>query len=679
MSNPLLVDSNIPLFQSIEIEHFAPAMAQRIEESRTLIDELCELEEPTWENFYLPFQEASEKLHATWWVVNAYNAVMNTPELVEVYQSLLPELSRFSTDVSQNERLYRQYEKLASSDAYETFSEAQKSALGHTLRDFKLGGVALQGDDKTQYKELSERKSKLCNAFAQNVLDTTQAWSLLVQDEADLIGVPDSTKVMLAESAKAQGHETGYLLTLDMPCYLPLISYAENRSLRETLYKAYITRASTEGDHDPSKDNSDLMHDILEVRKSMAKLVGFEHYAAYSLAPKMAETAEEVIEFLEGLSERSKPFAETELNDIRQAALSDGIQDLASWDLNFYKERLKAERFGFSKEEIRQYLPLSKVLEGLFSVVKTLFGVDIQARETVDLYHNDARYYAFLKDGEEVAGAIIDLFARKGKRGGAWLSSAKHRHIDSKGTLHLPLGHLVCNFTPPQGDQDSLLTPEEVTTLFHEFGHCLHHTLTSVEVVEVSGISNVPWDAVELPSQMLENWCWQPEVLPLISAHVETGEAMPQALAEKLQASDTFQEGLAMLRQLEFAWFDIELHRNYQNKSETDIQGVLDQVREKVSLLAPPEYAKFQNTFSHIFAGGYAAGYYSYKWAEVLSSDAFSRFEEEGVLNPEVGKSFLDEFLSRGGTRPVMEMFSAFRGRKPTQDALLRHSGLVSA
>lgn len=676
MTNPLLESNDLPPFADISLSHFEEALDKTIERNRALIASLEQLTQPTWASFAQPLEQAEQELKAVWSLLSHYNAVLNSPELRAIYERCLGSITQYGTDFSQNEHLYKAYESLSRSDEYASFSEAQKASVQYILRDFRLGGSGLSPSDKVVFGELSKELSQLKNRFSQNVLDATQGWNKWVDNNICLQGVPNSALDMFACSAKDKGYEGGFLLTLDVPSYMPIITYCDDRNLRRELYDAYMTRASDQNSSDSRWDNSEIIEQILTLRKAQSNLLGFDNYAECSLAPKMAGSVESVIGFLENLALKSKPQGEVELKTLQAFALSlGGPSELEPWDIPYYSEKLKQEEYGFSKEELRSYFPAPKVLEGMFQVASKLFDVSFRVLEGAPTYHEDASYYEVLRAGNVIAGFYLDLYARDNKRGGAWLATCRSRFtLPSKGVQN-PISFLVCNFTPASQGKPSLLAPEEVKTLFHEFGHCLHSTLTQVDVANVAGISNVPWDAVELPSQLMENWCWQEQVVPLLSEHVETGESLPLNLLEPLKKSMNFMSGMMMLRQLEFALFDFILHRDFIPK-ETDVIGVLESVRDQVAVSRPPAYTRFSHGFSHIFAGGYAAGYYSYKWAEVLAADAFSRFEEEGVMNEAVGASFCREFLELGGSRDVMDMFVAFRGREPKVEALLKQSGI---
>ncbi|HEY5717120.1 MAG TPA: M3 family metallopeptidase, partial [Motiliproteus sp.] len=556
-------------------------------------------------------------------------------------------------------------------------SDEQRKVVDNALRDFRLSGVALEGEAKQRYGEIRQRLSELSTRFSENVLDATNAWSKTLPEAAQLAGLPDSA-IAAARQAADKAGERGYRVTLEFPSYIAVMTHADDRALRQEVYTAFATRASDQGPHAGQWDNRALIDETLALRHELAQLLGFCDYAAYSLATKMAESADQVETFLRDLAQRSRPMAQQDFAELAAFAQQrDGLSELQAWDLTYYAELLKQQRYQVSQEQLRAYFPVSRVLPGLFAIVERLFGIQVSEQAGEALWHPDARLFRIEQQGEVLGYFYLDLYARAHKRGGAWMDVCRTRRRTLSGELQLPVAYLVCNFNPPVGEQSALLTHNEVTTLFHEFGHGLHHLLTEMESAGVSGISGVAWDAVELPSQFLENWCWEPEGLGLISGHVDSGEPLPDALLQRLLQAKNFQSGMMMVRQLEFSLFDLVLHRDYQPAPATNVQQVLDAVRAEVAVFAVPLFNRFQCSFSHIFAGGYAAGYYSYKWAELLSADAFARFEEEGVFNAKTGAAFRDAILAKGGSREAMELFVAFRGRKPRPDALLRHSGIA--
>lgn len=683
MSNPLLEVHELPPFSAIRPEHVEPAISQLIDANRKhLQDLLSSLEQPTWDSLVAPLEAQGDLLDQAWAPVSHLNAVCNNEALRTAYNNSLALLTEYGTEVSQNVELYSAYQKLADSEEYARLTQAQKQAVDNALRDFRLGGVALDGEQKKRFGAIQKRLSELSTQFSNNVLDATQAWYKHFTDAEPLAGLPESALAQAAQAA-AQKQLSGYVVTLDFPSYLAVMMYADNRALREETYTAFVTRASAEGKKaDGSSaaewDNSAIITETLALRHELAQLLGFNNYAERSLATKMAESPRQVLDFLNELAQKSRPLAERDIQELRDFAATQGCSDLQPWDMTYYSEKLRVEKYAISQEELRPYFPAERVISGMFEVVKRLYSIDIVQVAAFDSWHPDVRFYHVYKNGEQIASFYLDLFAREHKRGGAWMADCRVRRRTESGT-QLPVAFLTCNFTPPVGDKPSLLTHDEVTTLFHEFGHGLHHMLTQIDVAAVSGINGVAWDAVELPSQFLENWCWEPEAIPLISAHYQTAEPLPQPLLDKMLAAKNFQSGMQMVRQLEFALFDFRLHAEYDPAKPQDPQTVLDQVRREVAVVPAPAFNRFQNSFSHIFAGGYAAGYYSYKWAEVLSADAFSRFEEEGIFNAQTGESFLREILQQGGSKAPMELFINFRGREPSIAALLRHSGLSEA
>lgn len=677
MTNPLLHAHALPPFSQITPEHVEPAVDQLLSKSREQIETLVQaVANPSWATLVAPLEEMNDTLAKAWSPVSHMNSVVNSDELREAYNACLPKLSQYWTELGQNQGLYQLYQSLADSDQFAALSTEQKTAVEHTLRDFRLSGIALDAEAQKRFGELQQRLSELTTKFSENVLDATNAWSKLITDEAQLAGLPEMAVAAARQAAEAKG-EDGWLLTLDFPSYIPVMTYADDRALREEVYTAFATRASDQGPHAGQWDNSAVMQEILQLRLEKAQLLGFENYAEYSLATKMAEDPDQVIGFLRDLAEKSLPEAKREYQELCDFAREEfGMASLEAWDVTYFGEKLKHARYEISQEMLRPYFPLPKVLEGMFDVAQRLFGIDICEITEFDSWHKDARHFEVRRNEELIARFYLDPFAREKKRGGAWMDDCRVRRRLDDGSLQLPVAYLVCNFNPPVGDDPALLTHNEVTTLFHEFGHGIHHMLTRIEAADVSGINGVAWDAVELPSQFLENWCWEPEALALISGHYQTGETLPQALLDKMLAAKNFQSGMMMVRQLEFSLFDFQLHREYQ-PGETEVQAVLDRIRSEVAVVNPPVFNRFQHSFSHIFAGGYAAGYYSYKWAEVLSADAFSRFEEEGIFNTQTGADFLHAILEQGGSREAMALFTEFRGRKPEVDALLRHSGIT--
>ena len=677
MTNPLLEHHPLPPFSRIEAQHVEPAIRQLIDRNKQAIEDLLQDQDCySWETLLQPLEQLEDELAQAWSPVSHLNSVRNSDELREAYNACLPLFSQYSTWMGQHPRLYRAYQSIADSDSFATLSTAQRTAIEHALRDFRLAGVALPEQQQARYGELRKRLSELGSKFGENVLDATNAWTRQASRE-ELQGLPDTALANAAQAARQKGLE-GYLITLDFPSLSPVLNYCENRALREEVYTANCTRASEVGPNAGQWDNTAIITETLELRQQLAQLLGFDNYAELSLATKMADSPQRVIDFMEQLASQSSAQAQTEWRDLREfAQREDGITELQAWDVSYYSEKLRQARYRVSQEDIRPYLPVSRALPGLFAVVQRLYGLKIREVEAFDSYHPDARLFEILEDGEIIARFFLDLYARSDKRGGAWMDDCRVRRRQGE-QLQIPVAYLVCNFTPPVGDTPALLTHSELTTLFHEFGHGLHHMLTQQTVAAVSGINGVAWDAVELPSQFLENWCWEREALALISGHHETGAPLPGELLDKLLAARNFQSAMILARQLEFSLFDFRLHREWGQTADQSVQALLDEVRAQVAVVPLPDFHRFQNSFSHIFAGGYAAGYYSYKWAEVLSADAFSRFEEEGIFNRDTGASFRRNILEAGGSQEPMELFVAFRGREPKIEPLLRHSGITT-
>lgn len=674
-SNPLLQDFDLPSYSLIKPEHVEPAIEQILADNRAAMNRLLEQQaaDPSWDGLVLALDELGARLGQAWSPVSHLNAVCNSAELRAAYEACLPKLSEYWTEIGQNQPLFQAYQKLAESPAAAGFDVAQKTILEHALRDFRLSGIDLPVEQQKRYGEIQMKLSELASKFSNQLLDATQAWTKHVSDEAALDGLTDSAKAQMKQAAEAKGLD-GWLISLEFPSYFAVMTYANDRALREEVYAAYCTRASDQGPNAGKNDNGPVMNEILALRQELAKLLGFGNYAELSLASKMAESTEQVLSFLRDLGVRGKPFAEQDLRELQAFAAEQGCNELQSWDVGYYSEKLREQRYSISQETLRAYFPIDKVLTGLFAIVEKLYGIQINELSGFDTWHPDVRLFEITENGQHVGRFFFDLYARANKRGGAWMDGARDKRRTADGTLISPVANLVCNFTPAVGNKPALLTHDEVTTLFHEFGHGLHHLLTRVEHAGASGINGVAWDAVELPSQFMENWCWEPEGLALISGHFETGEPLPQDLLDKMLAAKNFQSGLMMVRQIEFSLFDFELHATHGDGRS--VLDVLEGIRQEVSVLRPPAYNRFPNSFAHIFAGGYAAGYYSYKWAEVLSADAFSKFEEEGVFNSATGQAFREAILARGGSQAPMVLFVDFRGREPSIDALLRHLGL---
>ncbi|WP_421211592.1 oligopeptidase A [Aeromonas enteropelogenes] len=680
MTNPLLTMDSLPPFSQIQPEQVQPAVTQAIADCKQKIADVLAKQEPrTWDSLIAPLEEVNDRLARIWSPVSHLNSVLNSEALRAAHDACLPLLSEFQTYVGQHEGLYQAYRELAESDDFPRLDDAQRKEIQNTLRDFRLSGIGLPAEAQQRYGEIQARLSELASRFSNNVLDATQGWHKLVADEAELAGLPESVLAAARQMAELKGKQ-GWLFTLDIPSYLPVMMYADNRELRAEMYEAFTTRASDQGPNAGKWDNSAIMTELLALRRELAQLLGFANYAELSLATKMADKTEQVVNFLTDLARRSLPQGKAELEEIRAfAAELHGQSELAAWDLAYYAEKLKQHKFSISDEQLRPYFPASKVVKGLFEVVKRVFGMKVRERLGIDTWHPDVRFYDIFDADDELRGSFyLDLYAREHKQGGAWMDVCLGRRYRRDGSLQKPVAYLTCNFNGPVDGKPALFTHNEVVTLFHEFGHGIHHMLTRVDVAGVAGINGVAWDAVELPSQFLENWCWESEALAFISGHYETGEPLPADLLEKMMAARNFQAAMQMLRQLEFALFDFRLHQEFDPAKPDQIPALLDEVRSQVAVMTPPAFNRFQHSFSHIFAGGYAAGYYSYKWAEVLSADAFSRFEEEGIFNPVTGQSFLRHILEKGGSKEPMELFKAFRGREPRVDALLRHSGIAA-
>lgn len=678
MTNPLLTPFSLPPFSAIRPEDIVPAVQSALADCRAAVERVVAQPGPfTWDNLCQPLAESDDRLSRIWSPIGHLNSVKNSPELRAAYEQALPLLSEYGTWVGQHEGLYQAYRSLKEGAAFETLSVPQRKAVDNALRDFELSGIGLSADKQQRYGEIVARLSELGSTYSNNVLDATMGWSKLITDEAELSGLPESALAQAQAMAQAK-EQDGWLLTLDMPSYLPVLTYADNRALREEMYRAFATRASDQGPNAGKWDNSEVMAETLALRHELAQLLGFATYADKSLATKMAESPEQVIGFLSDLAKRARPQAEQELAQLRAFAKQHyGVDELEAWDITYYGEKQKQHLFSISDEQLRPYFPEQRVVEGLFEVVKRIYGITAKERKDVETWHPDVRFFdLFAADGELRGSFYLDLYARENKRGGAWMDDCVGSLRKADGTLQKPVAYLTCNFNRPLGDQPALFTHNEVTTLFHEFGHGLHHMLTQIDTAGVSGINGVPWDAVELPSQFMENWCWEPEALAFISGHYQSGEPLPKEMLDKLLAAKNYQAALFILRQLEFGLFDFRMHFEYSPEKGAQILPTLAEVKKMVAVVPSPSWGRFPHAFSHIFAGGYAAGYYSYLWAEVLSADAYSRFEEEGIFNAETGKSFLDNILSRGGSEEPMALFKRFRGREPQLDAMLRHYGI---
>ncbi|MSQ69882.1 MAG: M3 family peptidase [Betaproteobacteria bacterium] len=721
--NPLLDFSGLPRYASLKPEHVTPAIDTLLAENRALVERLvADPVPPTWNGFADPMEEAHDRLGRAWGAVGNLHAVDDNPAIREAYNANQPKLTQYYTELAQNLRLYEKYKALGAQAGFEQLSPAQRRIIENELRDFRLGGAELPPGEKARFGEIQEELAQLATRFSENVLDATNAFGLYVTAEEELSGIPPDVMEAARLAAKGEGRD-GWKLTLHAPSYVPAIQYARSRALRETLYRAHVTRASEEFGRSlmlareyeqqhlaqgasapapqtvpPEKtasdwDNTPLITRLLKLRNEAARLLGYASFAELSLVPKMAEKPQEVLDFLNGLAEKALPFARRDYEELKEFARNElGLADLCACDLAYASEMLRAKRYEFSDQELKAYFPEPKVLEGMFRVVREIFGIRIEM-DNAESWHPDVRFLRVIdNDGEVIGRFYLDLYARDTKRGGAWMDEAMTRRRRG-GMLQTPVALLICNFSGPVGEKDgkprpALFTHDEVLTLFHEFGHGLHHLLTRVDYAGASGIRGVEWDAIELPSQFMENFCWEWEVLRHMTAHVDSGEPLPRVLFDKMVAARNFQSGMQMARQLEYSLFDMHLHHDLDlegaGSGATTPLELLKQVRSRVAVAFPPAYNRFPNNFGHIFAGGYSAGYYSYKWAEVLSADAYSMFEgnagsSQSVLDPEIGARFRDEILAVGGSRPAMESFRAFRGREPRIDALLRHSGMIPA
>ena len=674
--NVLLHLGEEPRFDQIKTEDIKPALQTAIAEAREQIAAIKAQTHTDWANTVEKLTDITERVGRIWSVVSHLNSVVDTPELRAVYNELMPEITIFFTEIGQDIELYNRFKIIKNSAEFDTLSPAQQTKLNHDLRDFVLSGAELPPEQQAELAQLQTEGAQLGAKFAQNIQDATDAFGIYFDDAAPLAGIPEDSLAMFAAAAQSEG-KTGYKIGLQIPHYLAVIQYADNRELREQIYRAYVTRASELSD-DGKFDNTANIDRTLENALKTAKLLGFKNYAELSLATKMADTPEQVLNFLHDLSRRAKPFAEKDFAEIKAFARENlNIEDPQSWDLSYAAEKLRQAKYAFSEAEVKKYFPISKVLAGLFAQIKKLYGIKL-AEKTVPVWHKDVRYFELKQDGQTIGGVYMDLYAREGKRGGAWMDGYKSRRRFADGTLQLPTAYLVCNFTPPVGDKEARLSHDEIITLFHETGHGLHHLLTQVDEVGVSGINGVEWDAVELPSQFMENFVWEYDVLAQMSSHEETGAVLPKELFDKMHAAKNFQRGMFLVRQMEFALFDMEIYHQEDEGRLKEWPQILDKVRQEVAVTQPPAYNRFALSFSHIFAGGYAAGYYSYAWAEVLSADAYAAFEESDDV-AETGRRFWKEVLAVGGSRSAAESFKAFRGREPSLDALLRHSGFDNA
>ena len=678
--NPLLDFSGLPRFAEFKPEFVTPAIDRLLADARAAVARAEAPDTPAdWDAFVAPLDDANEKLGRAWGVVSHLHSVMDSPELREVYNANLPKITVYYAELGQNEALFAKFKALKAGPGYATLSAARKKIVENELRDFRLGGAELPDDRKARFMQLQEELAQISAKFEENLLDATNDYHLIIDEPSELAGIPDDVLAMMKAAAEADG-ETGWKITLQMPSYLPVMQYADSRELRQILYRAYVTRAAEFGK--PELDNTPLIAQILKLRREAAGLLGFRSYAEVSLEAKMADTPAEVLKFLDELAVRARPYAEKDFDELKAFARDElGYDALEAWDNAYVSEKLRVARYSFSDQEVKQYFPEPRVLAGLFKLIETLYGLHIR-EDQAPVWHPDVKFYTLTDHaGQRVGQFYLDLYARASKRGGAWMDDVITRRRKPDG-VQTPVAYLNCNFSAPVGDRPALFTHDEVITLFHETGHGLHHLLTQIEELGVSGINGVEWDAVELPSQFMENFCWEWDVLKHMTAHVDTGAPLPRELFDRMLAAKNFQSGLQTLRQIEFASFDMHLHDDFDPSGPRTALDLIDDIRKQVAIVIPPAYNRFPNNFSHIFAGGYAAGYYSYKWAEVLSADAYALFEDEaegygGVLNPEVGHRFWSEILAQGGARPALESFKAFRGREPTLDALLRHNGMA--
>ncbi len=696
--NPLLDFSGLPRFADIRTEHITPAIGELLVDGRAVLAGVRnDAATPSWHNFVEPLEDANERLSRAWGQVSHLNAVANSPELREAYNANLPLVTQYYAELGQDQILFEKFKRLRNSDEYAHLSRARKKIVENALRDFRLGGAELGATEKERFLQIQEELSALSSRFNDNLLDATNNFTLHIENADELAGVPDDVLQMARNIAEKEG-ASGWKFTLHAPSYIPVMQYADNRALREKLYRAYSTRASeieapgVLTNNPGNFDNAPLIRKILELREEEARMLGFGCYAEVSLTTKMASTPQQVLNFLGELAAKARPYAERDLAELREfAATLLGLEKLEAWDVAYASEKLRVDRYAFSDQEVKQYFPETSVLPGMFKLVENLYGIIIKRiEENVQLWHPDVKFFTISdSDGKLIGHFYLDLYARPGKRGGGWMDDAVSRRMRTVGTgehgIQAPVAYLNCNFSAPihlDGQaRPALFTHDEVITLFHEFGHGLHHLLTQVEDLGVSGIHGVEWDAVELPSQFMENFCWEWEVVRDMAKHVDSGEPILSTLFDKMLAAKNFQSGLQTLRQIEFALFDMHLHTDFDPDGEKTAQQLLDEIREQVAVIIPPEFNRFPNSFSHIFGGGYAAGYYSYKWAEVLSADAYSLFEETSpgkVVNAETGALFWNEILAVGGSRPALESFIAFRGREPKIDALLRHNGMAA-
>lgn len=674
--NPLLNQGELLDFAAIQPQHITPALDQLIAQAKSAVAHVTDVQTPaTWSQIVDPLEQSLERLSRAWGAVGHLMGVMDTPELRTAYNENLPRVTQFYISLSQNEALFAKYKAIKSNPNFAKLDPLCQRVIEHEIRDFRLSGADLPSDKKAKMKALGEEGAQISQAFSEHLLDATNAFTLDITDERELSGIPEDVLKMYAEQAKAAGKQ-GWRITLQIPNYLPAMQYATNRSLREKLYRAYVTRASEFGD--PKLDNTPLIRRLLDIRRQEALLLGKKNFAEVSLATKMADTPAQVISFLKDLGAKARPKALADYEELKTFAKDVlKIDELKPWDNAFASESLRIRKYAYSEQQVRKYFTLPTVFAGLFQLVESLFGIKI-VKDKASVWHKDVDFWRIeSSDGKKIANFYTDLYARSSKRGGAWMDNDSTYKVFDDGSVRTPVAYLVCNFSRPVDGKPSVLSHDDVITLFHEFGHGLHHMLSRVRLAQLSGINGVEWDAVEMPSQFMENWCWNYDTVVKLTHHVDTGDVLPIELFEKMLAAKNFQSGMFCVRQLEFALFDMLIHADDATSHADDFEAVLDAVRREIAVVETVDYNRFAQSFSHVFAGGYAAGYYSYKWAEVLSADAFAAFEEEGLNNKATGKRWVDEVLSRGGSRDAMENFKAFRGREPSIDPLLRHSGIV--
>lgn len=667
----------LPVFSEIQAHTIEATLQQLIAQNRATLSQLLQQETHTWDNFMVKLEDMDEQFSRFWSPISHLHSVAESESLRSAYNACLPLLTEYHTEVMQNESLYRAIQSIADSDEYHHFDLAQRKVVDNYLRDFKLAGVHLPPTEKARFAELQKQASKLSAQFSENILDATHGWTLHITDPDTLLGLPEQT-LKLAEQTAQQQNLEGWVLTLDSASFAVVMKNLDHREFRWLMYEAYVTRASDQGPNANRWDNTQIMEDIVKTRHELAQLTGFKNYAEYSLATKMADTPQRVLDFLHNLVDKSKKAALKEIEELTAFAKEyDGIETLEAWDLSYYSEKLRQTKLALAEDDLRPYFPITKVMEGMFTVVNKLYGLRIVERSGVDVWHPSVQFFEIYDEHNQLRGYFYtDLYARAHKRDGAWMDECQSRRRLADGSTQTPIAFLTCNFSRPLNNEVAMLTHEDVQTLFHEFGHCLHHLLTQVDYIPVAGINGVPWDAVEFPSQFFEHWCWEKEVIALISAHKDTGAPLPNILYNKLISAKNFQPGMHMLRQLEFSLFDFLLHLNFDPSKDLQVQDILNQVRKEVSVIHMPTFNRFQHSFSHIFSGGYAAGYYSYKWAEVLSSDAYAPFKEKGIFNEATGRAFMKNILEQGGVKDPMTLYVMFRGHEPTVDALLAENGL---